>query len=118
MQEYMFVFRRDLARESEQLAPDKMQALWKAWQDWTGSVAAQNKLGGVGKRLGTEGKVITPDALVTNGPYVELKESVIGYMFVKAASFDDAVALTQGCPNLAMGGSIEIRPVVAENYSR
>ena len=113
MQEFMFVFRLDLAKEAEQMPPEKMQALWKAWQDWTAGITAQNKMGGTGKRLGTTGKVIRPSNVVTDGPFVEVKEALAGYMFVKANSLEEAVALTKGCPNLTMGGSIEIRPVLS-----
>lgn len=92
-----------------------MQALWKAWQDWLASLTAQNKLAGTGKRLGTDGKIVKTNKLVTNGPYVELKESVVGYMFVFASSIEEAAELAKSCPNIMMGGTVEVRPVVAEN---
>ncbi len=114
MKEFMFVFRLDLSREAELQSPETMQALWKAWQDWVGSIAAQNKLGSTGKRLGTAGKVAKPSGPITDGPFVEVKEALVGYMFVKANSLEEAVALTKGCPNLTMGGSIEVRPVISE----
>ena len=114
MKEFLLVFRRDLSQEASQLSPEKMQTLMKAWQDWTGSLAAQNKLGSPGKRLGTEGKVVTANKLVTDGPYVEVKEAVFGYCFVKANDIDDAVELAKDCPNLTMGGNVEVRPIWAE----
>ena len=80
-----------------------------------GSLAAQNKLAARGKRLGTEGTVVKSNKLVTTGPYVELKEAVAGYMFVKADNIDEATELAKGCPNLTMGGTVEVRPVVSEN---
>ncbi len=114
MKEFMIVFRLDLTREAEYRSPEQMQTLWKAWQDWTGNIAAQNKLGSTGKRLGTTGKVARPSGPITDGPFVEVKEALVGYMFVKAESLDEAMALMKDCPNLAMGGSIEVRPVLSD----
>ena len=115
MKEFMLVFRRDVVSKQPQQSPEEMQRLWRAWQDWIGSVAAQNKLSATGKRLAIEGKVMKPGGTVTNGPYVELKESVVGYMFVRAQSIDDAIALAKGCPNLAMGGTVEVRSVYGDD---
>ena len=39
-----------------------------------GSIAARNKLVSSGNRLADDGKVVTPGAVVTNGPYVEIKK--------------------------------------------
>ncbi|HEY6952136.1 MAG TPA: YciI family protein [Bacteroidota bacterium] len=115
VKEFMFVFRRNPDSEKTFQSPEKMQALWKAWQDWTESLVAQNRLAGTGKRLGTDGKVVNPKRLVTNGPYVELKETVAGYMFVYANTIDEAVEIAKASPNLTMGGTVEVRPVVSEN---
>ena len=95
----------------DQQSPERMQNLWKAWQDWLSGLERQNKLAATGKRLGLEGRVVKGNTIVTNGPYVELKESVVGYMFVKANSLEEATALTHGCPNITTGGTVEVRPV-------
>ncbi len=117
MKEFLFVFRRDLGARDFESSPEKMQALWKAWQDWTGSLTAQNKVAAMGKRIDPDGKVVNHNKQVTDGPYVEVKEGMAGYMFVKAANIDEAVELAKGCPNLMMGGSVEIRSVMAEHYA-
>jgi hypothetical protein len=114
MKEFLFVFRREIASKEADFSAEKMQTLMKAWQDWIGSLAAQNKFGGPGKRLGSEGKVVKSSKLVTDGPYVELKEGIVGYMFVKANNIDEAAELAKDCPNLTMGGSVEVRPVTPE----
>lgn len=115
MKEFLIVFRRNPATEDAELAPEQMQALWKAWQDWKDNLTARNNFSAAGKRLGTEGKVVNPKKIVTNGPYVELKEAVVGYMFLMANNIDEATELVKGCPNLTMGGTVEVRPIVAEN---
>lgn len=87
----------------------------KQWQDWIGGIAAQNKLSATGKRLGTEGNVVKPGNVVTDGPFVEIKETLGGYMFVKAESLAEATEMAKGCPLIQTNsGSVEIRPVMEQ----
>ena len=110
MKEFMLVFRTDY-QAMPQGDPEEWQATTKKWQDWIGGIAAQNKLVQTGKRLSLDGKVVRPNGIITDGPYTEVKESIGGYMFVKAASLEEAIELAQGCPILTAGGNVEIRAV-------
>jgi len=114
MKEFMYVFRSDIVSNDGRPSPEQMQQLLKAWQDWMAGLAAKNRMASAGRRLSTEGKVLKANKLVTNGPYVELKEGVGGYMFVRAENIDEAAELAQGCPIFAIGGSLEVRPVFAD----
>lgn len=97
-----------------QASPEEMQTMTKKWMDWVGSIAAQNKLTDRGNRLvNNQGKVLKPNNLVTDGPYVEIKESIGGYSIVKAKSLDEAVELAKGCPILSLGGNVEVREINA-----
>jgi hypothetical protein len=51
------------------------------------------------------------EALVTDGPYVETKEHVAGFILVEARDMAEAVELAKGIP-LARVGSVEVRPVM------
>jgi len=113
MNEFLFVFRRDFATKEAQPSPEQMQGMMKPWQDWMGGLAAQNKLVSPGNRLKSEGKVVKPKNVVTNGPYVEIKEAIGGYIIVRAADLDEAAELAKGCPILQIGGNVEVRKVVA-----
>ena len=70
-----------------------MQAAIKRWMDWIGLIAAQDKLAEVGNSLSSEGKVVRPNDVVTDGPYVEIKEALGGYIIVKANDFDERLKL-------------------------
>jgi hypothetical protein len=97
-----------------QASPEEMQALTKKWMDWVGNIAAQNKLTERGNRLvNNQGKVLKGNNLVTDGPYVEIKESIGGYSIVKANSLDEAIELAKGCPILNLGGNVEVREINA-----
>jgi hypothetical protein len=109
MKEFLFIYRRDA---TVQMSPEQMQAMMKPWQDWLGSVAAQNKLVTQGSRLTPEGTTVKPNNVVTNGPYVELKELVSGYSIVKANDLNEASEIAKGCPILKVGGTVEVRTIV------
>jgi hypothetical protein len=50
--------------------------------------------------------------LTTDGPFVELKEAIGGYLFFEADDLDAAIELAATIPPASMGGAIEIRPLV------
>ena len=57
------------------------------------------------------GKVVTTSG-ATDGPFVEAKEIVGGYMLVSAESFDRALEVARESPALMMpGSSVEIREI-------
>ena len=112
MKEFLFIFRTDATSPQPQLSPDQMQAMMKPWQDWMGSIAAQNKLVSAGNRLDSDGRVVKPNNFITNGPYVEIKEAIGGYIIVRALSIDDATELSKNCPIFMVGGNVEIRSII------
>ncbi len=50
--------------------------------------------------------------LTTDGPFVELKEAIGGYLFYEADDLDAAIELASRIPAARMAGAIEVRPVV------
>jgi hypothetical protein len=113
MKDFLLVFRRDFVSNEAQPSPEQMQNMMKPWEDWMGSLAAQNKLVSSGNRLSSEGRVVKSDKLIVNGPYVEIKEAIGGYIIVRANSIDEAAELAKGCPILMIKGNVEVRTVVA-----
>ncbi len=49
--------------------------------------------------------------LITDGPFVEMKEAVGGYLFYEADDLDAAIELAARIPAARMGGAIEVRPM-------
>jgi hypothetical protein len=112
MKEFLLIFRRDLSNQEPNPSPEQLQAMMKPWQDWMGGLAAQNKLVSSGNRLAPDGKVLKEDNLITDGPYVELKESVGGYIIIRAESLEEAALLSNGCPMFKVGGNVEVREII------
>ena len=49
---------------------------------------------------------------VTDGPFIEAKEVLVGYYQVKAETLDEALDWAAQIPDARLGGSIEVRPVL------
>ncbi len=64
-----------------------------------------------GQRLSPAGKVVRTNGVITDGPYTEIKETLISYCTIKAESMEEAAELAKGCPILTVGGNVEIREI-------
>ena len=49
--------------------------------------------------------------LTTDGPFVDMKEALGGYLFFEANDLDAAIELAARIPAARMGGAIEVRPI-------
>lgn len=95
----------------------EMGAAMSAIGEWSTRWEAAGKLLPGGYELDTVRKAKTvrpgPDGpVVTDGPYLELKEVVGGFMTLSADDIDEAVAIAATWPSLAGSSSIEVRPVI------
>ena len=52
--------------------------------------------------------------LVTDGPFADTKEIFAGFYLIEADDLDQATELAARIPAARIGGSVEIRPVVAQ----
>ncbi len=111
MKEFMLLFRQP-SYDYSAASPQEMQALGKKWQDWVGGIAAQGKLADNGPRLSLEGKVLRRGGVITDGPFVEIRERLGSFIVVKADSLEEATTLAHGCPALDASGSVEIRAIL------
>jgi hypothetical protein len=50
--------------------------------------------------------------LTTDGPFVDTKEALGGYLIYEADDLDAAIELASRIPAARLGGAIEVRPVV------
>lgn len=81
-------------------SPDQVQGRRAAFNEWVANVLHDRFLGGApleddGARLLTAKGEFT-----TDGPFVESKEMISGYMIIKAKDVDEATRLTGECPLL------------------
>ena len=109
MKDFALLFRNP-DHNNANVSPGEMQAARKKWEDWAGGIAAQGKFKGSSIRLATAGKVLKAGGVVTDGPFVEIREILGGLMVVQADDLEEATTLAHGCPALERGGCVEIRP--------
>ena len=113
----MLIFRH---QDGQRVAsPEQIHQWMKQTMDWIGGIAAQNKFSS-GKGLPfDEARVVrTRNAkkVVTDGPFGDIKETIGGYIVVKADTVEEAVEFAKGCPVLqGEGNSVEVRKVVDGN---
>ncbi|SFQ28602.1 YciI family protein [Parafilimonas terrae] len=113
MKDFLFIFRVDYAGMGR-LSAEELQNVAAAAKGWIENIAAQNKLADKGNRLiPGSGKVLRSKDIITDGPYVETKEAINGYLIIKSATIEEAVDIAKNNPlfKLNIGGSIEIREV-------
>jgi hypothetical protein len=110
MDEFILIFRHE---DGQKVAsPEQMEVWMKQTMDWIGGIAAQNKFSGGNGLPFADAKVVRPNNVVTNGPFGEIKETIGGYVIVKAESVDEAVEFAKGCPVLqGDGNSVEVRKI-------
>jgi len=111
MDEFMLIFRH--MDGSKIASPEQMQEWMKQTMDWINSIAAQNKFSyGMGLSF-DDSKVVGHKGVVTNGPFGDIKETIGGYIVVKAESVEEAVEFAKGSPVLqGDGNTVEVRRLV------
>lgn len=110
MNEFMLIFRH---QDGQKVAsPEEIQAWMKQTMDWIGGIAAQNKfVTGVGLPF-EDARVVHHNKTVTNGPFGDIKETIGGYVVVRAATADEAAEFAKGCPVLqGEGNTVEVRKI-------
>jgi hypothetical protein len=112
MKDYVFLFRGGL--DFRTASPEQLQKAMQKWQVWMDKLAKDGRLSSSGNRLADTGSVIKGEKKqVFEGPYVEGKEIVGGFIAVKAADLKEAIEISKGCPIFDFGGSTEVREVAA-----
>ena len=113
MDKYMLFFRSSVPNEDafQDLSPEQMQAEIQKWNNWIGGIAAQGKLIS-SEGLYPTGKVVNGSQhVITDGPFVESKEIVGGYLMMHAANLEEAIEAAKGCPVFETEGRVEVRQV-------
>lgn len=91
------VLQRSLSDEpGESPSANQMQDMFARFNEWREQFA--DNIDDLGGKLG-DGTLVTK-AADTDGPFVEVKELIGGYMIVTADDLDQAIEVASGCPGL------------------
>jgi len=94
------------------LSAEEQKAIYADYQ-------ALNAIPGVTPGMGldlpetaTTVRVENGKTLTTDGPFVEIKEAIGGYLLYEADDIDAAIELAARIPAARLGGAIEVRPIM------
>jgi hypothetical protein len=114
MQKFMFIIKEDLAQlkrdgEAERFRRMRIMTAWaESLQD------SVNFLGG--EPLEATRRLVTRDQILSDGPFIEAKEGISGYIMINAENIEQAAAIAQGCPLVQQGFLIiEVSPILLNN---
>ncbi len=113
MEEYALIFRHEDGNKVA--SPEQIQIWMKQTMDWIGGISAQNKfVSGTGLPFENARVVRLKNSkkVVTDGPFGEIKETIGGFIVVRANSVEEAVEFAKGAPVLqGEGNSVEVRKI-------
>lgn len=93
------------------LSDEEQKAVFAAYQEITQTPGVTSGAQMEPPETATTVRVQDGKALTTDGPFVEIKEALGGYLFYEADDLDAAIELAARVPAASMGGAIEIRPL-------
>lgn len=97
----------------ETIPPEGWGAVVDAHNTFTRQVSELGgSLTGGGALAPVTAATIIKGGTVTDGPFVETKESINGYYVIEARDLDHAIEIAKLCPAPAPGGGVEVRPLV------
>jgi hypothetical protein len=86
-----------------------MEEMYAEFNSWRAKF--QENIVDLGGKLNGGGKVVTPEG-ATDGPFVEAKEVIGGFMILAAKNLEEATEVARQCPGVIMpGASLEIREI-------
>jgi hypothetical protein len=107
-QKYLCIQRSQPGGKRDKPSPAQMEKMYATFNAWKEKF--QKNIVDLGGRLG-DGGVVTSES-VTDGPFIETKEIVGGFMIVEAASLKEAMTIARECPGVVMpGSSVEVREI-------
>lgn len=110
MEKFLFIIREDIRqlKDTPGLQQQRIQEMTK----WSAALAESgNNIGG--NALETHGSYIKNDTVLSDGPFIEAKECISGFIFINAENIDQAISIAQTCPYVLDNSmAIEVRPVL------
>ncbi len=94
------------------LSEDEQKAVYADYQAINETAGVTPGFGLDAPETATTVRVQDGKTLATDGPFVETKESIGGYLVFEADDLDAAIDLAARIPASRLGGAVEVRPIV------
>jgi len=110
--DYLLLFRSD--NWYDELPLEELQKVVEENKAWFERLLAQGQAKAA-QGLFRQGATVSHKAgRVTDGPFVESKEAIGGFLLLEAGSFEEAMTVARSFPSLRYGTVVEVRPVAQE----
>ena len=115
MEKFIFLFRGGDTHVHTAKGSKEEKDYIQSWDTWMGGLGQKGILVG-GDPLQTTGKQVNGKSkVVIDGPFLEAKAILGGFLLVNAKDIDEAVEIAKGCPIFEEDGKVEVRPVQKRN---
>lgn len=107
MKNFLFIIRGEGPTDA---SPEQMQQALMQYKQWASSLGSTYV---DGQRLENTGVLLEDKStIVTDGPFLESKEIIAGYVIVQSSNLEDAIEVAKNCP-LVDHCMLEVRPVLS-----
>jgi hypothetical protein len=94
------------------LSEDEQKAVYADYQSINQTPGVTPGLGLDVPETATTVRVQDGKTLTTDGPFVEIKEAIGGYLLYETDNLDAAIELAGRIPAARLGGAVEVRPIM------
>jgi len=111
MEKFLLLVREDI-NLLRQIGSEGRYKNMRDMMKWVESLAESGNFTG-GEPLVMAGKYVSRDDVLSDGPFIETKEAISGYIFMQAENIEQAATIAQSCPLVKQNRMIlEVRPVM------
>jgi hypothetical protein len=112
MNKFLLIVKADIEK-LRKIPQEQRYADWPNMLDWVKSITdSGNHIAGA--PLDVTGRYVTREGVLSDGPFIESKEGVLGFDIIQAKDIEQAVAIAQTCPMVMEGLAIrEVRPMLS-----
>jgi hypothetical protein len=111
----------DMQAQTADVSPQASSALESdepCWMPWYREMTARGVKLLEGDQLqpastATTVELVNDEVLLSDGPFAETKEQILGYNIIDVADLDEAVYVASRHPVVTSGGRVEVRPLLA-----
>ncbi len=114
MEKFLLLVREDM-NMLKQIGEEGRFKNMREMMKWVESLAESGNYTN-GEPLVLAGKYVSRNNVLSDGPFIEAKEGISGYIFLQAENLEQAASIAQTCPLVMQDRMVlEVRPVMSIN---
>ena len=114
MEKFLLLVREDI-KMLKQIGDEGRYKNMRQMMKWVESLAESGNYTS-GEPLMLAGKYVNRNNVLSDGPFIEAKESISGYIFLQAENLEQAASIAQTCPLVMQDRMVlEVRPIMTIN---